>query len=64
MSGIKTNIKDLGKAAQKFTAAMLAEDERKRAYIKERRFYYAQKHFSPWMQTKLAEEDYRIIHKQ
>lgn len=63
MPGIKTNLKDLGKAGQKFLSATLAEDERKRAMISEFRREYMKQGFSPWMATNLAEEKYKQIHK-
>lgn len=62
MSGIKTNLKDLGKSFQKFSGAMLAEEERKRQMIAELRRAFERQGFAPWMATKLAEEKYKQIH--
>lgn len=63
MSGLKTNLKDLGRSFQKFSGAMLAEDERKRKAIAEYFHHYSKQGFSPWMATQKAEEKYREIHK-
>lgn len=63
MAGIKTNLKDLGKAFQKLSGAMLAEEERKRQMIAELRRAFMKQGYSPWMATNLAEEKYKQIHK-
>lgn len=63
MSGIRTNLKDLGKSFEKFKNATMAEDERKRAMLKEFKFAFERKGYSPWMAEKLAEEKYKQLHK-
>lgn len=61
MSGIKTNLKDLGKSFQKLTDAMKAEDERKRAIINEFKNEFIRRGYSPWMALNLADEKYRNL---
>lgn len=63
MSGHKTKLVDLGKAAQRLTGAMLAADQRKRQYISELSKELIRKGKSPWLAVKQAEEHYNLIHK-
>ena len=62
MSGMKSSLKNLGQSFEKMKA-MQGEDERKRAMIKEFKFAFERKGYSPWMAEKLAEEKYKQLHK-
>ncbi len=62
MSGIKTDLKNLGQSFEKLKA-MQGEEERKRAMLKEFKFAFERKGYSPWMAEKLAEEKYKQLHK-
>lgn len=62
MSGIRTDLKNLGQSFEKLKA-MQGEEERKRAMLKEFKYTFARQGYSPWMAEKLAEEKYRQIHK-
>lgn len=63
MTGIRTNIKDLGKSFKKWSSAELAADCRKKVVIEEFKNEFLRLGFSQWMAAKLAEEKYNKIHK-
>lgn len=63
MTGIRTNLKDLGKSFQKWSSAELAAEFRKNVVIEEFKNEFLRLGFSQWMAANLAEEKYNKIHR-
>ena len=59
MAGIKTNIKDLGSAATRFTRAIQGEEARKKAAIEELTRKYMGQGMTPEMAQNAALREYR-----